>query len=172
MPNTKGKDERVFSPLFCLVLLIFAAAVMVTTSFIGSFAVVSGDSMNPTLEDGDLVWLNKLDKEVSTYDIIALRTASGKILIKRVIGVPGDTIQIIQGALYVNGKLFEDVVDIEIEDPGMAINLVTLGENEYFVLGDNRNNSRDSRSSSVGPVNFSNIIGTVNVSLLPPRTLE
>lgn len=172
MPNTKGKDERVFSPSFCLALLIFAAAVMVTTSFVGSFAVVSGDSMNPTLEDGDLVWLNKLDKEVSTYDIIALRTASGKILIKRVIGVPGDTIQIIQGALYVNGELFEDVVDIEIEDPGMAINLVTLGENEYFVLGDNRNNSRDSRSSSVGPVNFSNIIGTVNVSLLPPRALE
>ena len=79
---------------------------------------------------------------------------------KRVIGVPGDTVQIKNGRIYVNGTEFTEKVDVaSIEDAGLAADAVTLGDDEYFVLGDNRNNSEDSRYANIGNIKREYIIG-------------
>jgi signal peptidase I len=79
-----------------------------------------------------------------------------------VIAVPGDTVQIIKGVVYVNGEVFtEEVTTSSIEEPGIAVEPIVLGEDEYFVLGDNRNNSEDSRFANIGNVRKEHIIGKV-----------
>ena len=81
--------------------------------------------------------------------------------VKRVIALPGDTVQIKNGSLYVNGLLYKYVEYDKIEDAGITENPITLGNNEYFTLGDNINNSEDSRSGNIGAVKKDNIIGKV-----------
>ena len=88
--------------------------------------------------------------------------------IKRVIAVPGDTLQIKNGEVYVNGELFAEDVDVaQMEDAGLAAEEVTLGEDEYFVLGDNRNNSEDSRYANIGNIKKEYIIGKVWFRVTP-----
>ena len=86
--------------------------------------------------------------------------------VKRVVGTPGDTVQIIDGHLYINDELFvyEDDYD-EMAQAGIAENKITLGKGEYFVLGDNRNNSEDSRSANIGIISKENIIGKAWIHL-------
>ena len=79
---------------------------------------------------------------------------------RRVIACPGDTVQIKNGKVYINGALYkEDIVSASIEDPGVAADEVKLGDDEYFVLGDNRNSSEDSRMANIGNVKKDYIIG-------------
>ena len=78
---------------------------------------------------------------------------------KRVVAVPGDTLYIKNGMLYVNGEIEEDYFDDKIAEPGLAENEITLGEDEYFVIGDNCNNSEDSRSANIGNIKKEHIIG-------------
>lgn len=88
--------------------------------------------------------------------------------IKRVIGGAGDTLQIKNGEVYVNGELFAEDVDVaQMEDAGLAAEEVTLGEDEYFVLGDNRNNSEDSRYANIGNIKKEYIIGKVWFRVAP-----
>ena len=85
--------------------------------------------------------------------------------VKRVIGVPGDTVQIKNGTVYVNGKAFDEETDVaSIEDAGLAAEEITLGADEYFVLGDNRNNSEDSRYANIGNIKKDYINGKSLVS--------
>ena len=90
-------------------------------------------------------------------------------MIKRIIGLPGETVQIDEnGNIYINGELLEENYGAEtIQNPGRAANPITLGDDEYFVMGDNRNNSKDSRSEEVGNVKRSQIIGRAWLRIWP-----
>lgn len=147
-------------------IAIVLAVAFVFVYFIGLRTTVVGQSMQETLEGGDEILINrflyKVSKPKANDVIVFLPNGNEKshYYVKRVIGVPGDTVQIKNGAVYVNGQLFEEKIEAAaIEDPGVAAEEITLGEDEYFVLGDNRNNSEDSRYANIGNVKREYIIG-------------
>ena len=125
---------------------------------------ISGTSMTPTLHDDDKVLINvfhNLISEPQRFDVVVARH-DDELWIKRVIGLPGETIQIKDGQILIDGETYqEDGGFPAIENAGVAETRVTLGNGEYFVLGDNRNNSEDSRYADMGNVKKRNIIGKV-----------
>ncbi|MCL2500086.1 MAG: signal peptidase I [Defluviitaleaceae bacterium] len=147
--------------------------IFVTRNFLFRMAHVDGNSMEPTLSNGNIVVLNRLGWLVSgprVNDIVAFpyRMDPSENFIKRVIGLPGDTVDIVDGAFYVNGVLLEDAFTHErIADRWDTNFPVTIPEGTVFVLGDNRNGSKDSRFSSVGNVPISEIVGRVSVRVWP-----
>ena len=130
--------------------------------------VVSGYSMTPTFLDGEkLIYQESsiIDKESlpNRYDVIIFEDYNGGTDVKRVYGMPGETIQIKDNQIFINGEKIEDKYNIRSDwSSGIAKKELTLNENEYFVLGDNRNHSIDSRFKEIGPVNVGLIIGVVN----------
>ncbi|CVI71876.1 Signal peptidase I T [Clostridiales bacterium CHKCI001] len=158
---------------FILYLAVVAGICYVIVTFVGQRTVVSGTSMVPTLQDGDNLITDKISyrfRDPERYDIIVLRVESQhENFIKRVIGLPGETVQIVGGRVYINGELLEsDVYGNELMiSAGRASQPITLGEDEYFVLGDNRNGSADSRLEEVGNVDKSRIIGRAFVRIWP-----
>ena len=136
--------------------------------FVGLRTSVVGQSMAETLNGGDEILVNRFIYKVTDPGpndvIVFLPNGNEKshYYIKRVIAVPGDTLQIKNGEVYVNGELFAEDVDVaQMEDAGLAAEEITLGEDEYFVLGDNRNNSEDSRYANIGNIKKEYIIGKV-----------
>ena len=134
--------------------------------FIGLRTSVVGQSMSETLESGDEILVNRFIYKVSDpkpNDIIVFLPNGNEkshYYVKRVIAVPGDTVLIQNGAVYVNGELFDEKVDVSaIEEAGLASEELKLEDDEYFVLGDNRNNSEDSRYANIGNVKKDYIIG-------------
>lgn len=127
---------------------------------------ISGNSMSPALVNEDQVFINHFAytfSNPSRYDVIAFEVSgvkSSRIYVKRVIGLPGEKVRIDGGKVYINGALLaDDVSDETIITAGLAATEIQLGEDEYFVLGDNRNNSEDSRFANIGNVKKANIIG-------------
>ena len=128
---------------------------------------VAGESMKPTILNGDTVLVNRLVYVISSpkkNDVVAFLPSgnlSAKYSVKRVIGVPGDKIQIKNGYVYINDEAYDDVVlnADSIKDAGLAKNEMILGKDEYFLLGDNRNNSEDSRYATIGNVSKNEIFG-------------
>ena len=168
------KKSRVREAIdFILYLAVVAGICYVIVTFVGQRTAVSGTSMIPTLQDGDNLITDKISyrfRDPERYDIIVLRVESQhENFIKRVIGLPGETVQIVGGRVYINGELLEsDVYGNELMiSAGRASQPITLGENEYFVLGDNRNGSADSRLEEVGNVDKSRIIGRAFVRIWP-----
>lgn len=147
---------------FQIIITIVIAFVFVY--FVGQKTTAVGQSMEPTVEAGKKVWINKFSYLLSTPkrgDVIVFKPNGNKNTyssIKRVIGVSGDTVQIKDGKVYLNGKKSEEEFDTML-DAGIAKDEITLDVEEYFVLGDNRNNSEDSRYSDVGLVKLSDIEG-------------
>ena len=146
------------------VIVVFLAFVLMF--FFGTKTSVIGDSMMPALYNGQQILIDKFIYKLSSPkrgDVIVFQPNGNEnthYYEKRIIGLPGETIQIIDGYVYVNGsKLDEDDTYDLIEDPGIAKDEMILQPYEYFVLGDNRNSSEDSRSGNMGPVKKEYIIG-------------
>lgn len=149
-----------------VLLVVAAVAVLITTLFL-PILQVSGDSMSPTLEHNDIVVLLKT-KKFDRGDLIGFYY-QGKILLKRVIALPGDEVAIdADGNVYVNGELLEEsyVIDKGLGDCDLEFPYEVPGTS-YFVLGDRRSNSVDSRNSAIGAVSRDDIIGRVFISVWP-----
>ncbi len=153
--------------------MLFGAAALLGHFVIGQ-AKVEGASMSAALRDGDRVLVNKWScrfRDLDRFDIVVFKYAydTRTDYIKRVIGLPGETVRIdSDGRIYIDGRLLaEDYGTEPIADPGIAAEDVTLGDDEYFVLGDNRNNSSDSRDPDVGAVSRRQVKGNAWLRLWP-----
>ena len=153
----------------CLYILIVIGICWAVLTYVGQRTEVSGESMSNTLHSGDTLWIDKLEYEFGSpkrFDVVVFPYGEDEdtFYIKRIIGMPGETVYIDEeGTIYINDEPLEgDKYGREViaEDKrGIASEEITLGEDEYFVLGDNRNNSRDSRVSDVGNIHKKDIIG-------------
>ncbi len=148
----------------CLAAALLGAALVAA---FGYTATNVGVSMESSLVHGQQVLVNRIAYVFSSPrrgDVVIFKAGGTHIYIKRIVAVPGDTVQIVNGYLYVNGE--QESGDYEkMADAGLLADEITLGDGEYIVLGDNRNNSEDSRVSSVGIVEKSQISGKVWLAL-------
>lgn len=170
------KERSTFRELggWILYILIIIGLTYLIVTYVGQRTRVSGSSMETTLSDGDNLIVDKLTyhfQEPKRYDIIVFpyKHEDKTYYIKRIIGLPGETVQIIDGYVYINGEwLSSDIYGTEVmESAQSAAEPITLGEDEYFVLGDNRNHSSDSRDPSVGVLHRKDLIGRAWVRLYP-----
>lgn len=161
--TSDGNVKEIFTYVFGIVAAILLALFLVTNW--GMQSSVIGSSMEPILQNGQTIFISKLSYLISRPkhgDIIVFLPNGNQYThyyVKRVVGTPGDTVQIIGGVLYVNGDAIEAGEYDKMEDPGIAENPISLGTDQYFVLGDNRNSGEDSRSGNIGPVNMELIEG-------------
>ncbi len=168
--GTKNMKKEIFHLLFYVVLVFLTTFVII--NYVGQRTVVQGQSMENTLFDQDNLIIDKLSYHFiapKRFDIIVFPIiTSKKFYIKRIIGLPGETVQIIDGNIYINSELLEEDYGKEImKYAGTASVPITLNEDEYFVLGDNRNHSSDSRDPDVGVINKDRIIGKAWVRIWP-----
>ena len=167
----KSMAREILEMVFYLVIALLAALFIV--NFVGQRTQVDGHSMEPTLSDGDNLIVEKLSyrfRDPQRYDIIVFpyKHAQNTYYIKRIIALPGETVQVKDGEVYINGELLGETYGAEpMANSGIAENPITLGENEYFVLGDNRNHSSDSRDPSVGILTRDDLIGRAWVRIFP-----
>ena len=158
-------------------MLVYVGIVLAITflinTFVGQRTHVSGESMENTLDDGDQLIVDKLTyrfHDPERFDIIVFpfRYKDNTYYIKRIIGLPGETVQIADGEIYINGEVLEESYGREVmQDAGLAAEPITLGDDEYFVLGDNRNYSSDSRDPSVALIHRKEIIGRAWLRIWP-----
>ncbi len=169
-------DKRKFFKEFGSWTLLILIAIILGYSVVqfgGQTITVVGQSMNPVLENGDKVVVSKLSYtfgEPKRFDIVAfkLRKSDEYFNVKRIVGMPGETVKITDGKIFINDEILENVpFDEYILSPGSVGDGVTLSDNEYFLIGDNCNNSEDSRFSNVGNVIDNEILGKVVYRLSP-----
>lgn len=157
-------------------IIVVVALACFTVYAFGNQVVVSGNSMSPLLNSEDIVLMNQIALDwgkPERFDVVVFQREDQKMNVKRIIGLPGETVQIQNGRVWINGQLLEEEkrkveVDGEIIEEekkialaGLAENPIELGEDEYFLLGDNRDSSEDSRFANVGNVKEAQIIGKV-----------
>ena len=157
-------------------LLCVLGAVWLVITFVGQRTEVEGASMENTLHYGDNLIVYKLSyrfRDPERFDIIVFpfQYQTNTYYIKRIIGLPGETVQIMEdGSIYINGEKMEESYGREVIQPetiGRAAEPIVLGEDEYFVMGDNRNNSSDSRTDIVGNIKREDIIGKAWLRIWP-----
>lgn len=174
--EVEKKEKKGFAVFLDYLIIILAAFCLgiVISKFVAVRSVVDGDSMNNTLQDHDNLIVEKVSyyfHEPERFDIIVfeLKDEPGVHYIKRIIGLPGDTVQIKHGKVFINQEeLTEDVYgNAVIENGGNASLPITVGEDEYFVLGDNRNDSSDSRFNKVGLVKKNQFLGKAVFRFFP-----
>ncbi len=154
-------------------ILIIVGLTYLIVTFVGQRTRVSGSSMETTLSDGDNLIVDKISfrfRDPKRYEIIVFpyQFEENTFYIKRIIGLPGETVQVMDGKVYINGQeLDEHYGNEEMLDPGIAREPITLGEDEYFVLGDNRNHSADSRQENVGVLHRKDLLGRAWIRVWP-----
>ena len=159
--------------LWIVEIIIVLALALALVYCAGMKVTVVGNSMENTLVDGSQVLVNRftynLTDPKSGDVIVFLPNGNEKshYYIKRVVGVPGDKVQIIDGVLYVNGELFDEQDTDAIKNAGLAEEEITVDEDEFFVLGDNRNSSEDSRYANIGNIKKDYIIGKAWFRIAP-----
>ncbi len=170
-PRTTTKTIFSFLLEMVICVAISIGIVFLVSNFVLTHTRVIGHSMEGTLHDGEYLFINRLTYQFSDpkqYDIIVFQHTDDEKYIKRVIACPGQTVQIIDGNIYVDGMVLnENYGNATIIDSGVAADPITLGDDEYFVLGDNRNNSADSRSKDVGLIKRDKIQGKVLLRFYP-----
>ncbi len=152
------KKEKKFL-LLVIIIILFKI-------FIFNFILVKGDSMNPKYKNNDFMFLNKIIysfKPIRRGEVIVLKYKNND-LIKRIIGLPNDKIKVENGKLYINNKEYYENY-INSYTASYDFDEITLKDNEYFVMGDNRYNSYDSRN--FGTITKNNIIGRVEFKIFP-----
>ena len=169
LPNFFKSLKEAF--IYLIISLIIVIAIRL---YVVQHVRVEGTSMEPTLHDGQHLLLEKLSykfKEIERFDIVVFQPfydESDTFYVKRVIGLPGETVQIRDNIIFINDKPLEDIYGADAFTEGkMAESRIQLGDNDYFVLGDNREVSKDSREEDVGLLNKESIIGRVWISLYP-----
>lgn len=166
LKKNSGKDE-----LWSWIKMIISALLvaLLLRTFVFQMALVNQISMEPTLHEGQMLIISKINYLVGDPQrgqIVVLKdNVENKLLIKRVIGLPGETIQLKDGKVYINQQELKDYTASPtypyLQDKWQ------LGEGEYFMLGDNREHSRDSRADNIGPVNRANIVGEAVFRIWP-----
>lgn len=173
--QNRSKTEKILREVLgwvIYVVIVFAATYLIV-NYVGQRTMVSGDSMEATLHDKDNLIVDKISyrlRDPKRFEIIVFpyQYKEDTYYIKRIIGLPGETIQIIDGYIYINGELLEESYGLEVmNNAGIAREPIQLGADEYFVLGDNRNASSDSRDPSVGVLKRENLIGRAWIRIWP-----
>lgn len=172
---SEGKSSVVRETIsFILYIAIVFLLTYLVIHYVGQRTQVSGISMEYTLSDGDNLIVDKISyrfHKPERYDIIVFpfQYEENTYYIKRIIGLPGEKVQISEdGAIYINGKVLEESYGSQIiKNPGQAEDPIELDDDEYFVLGDNRNESSDSRDPSVGVIHEEDIIGRAWLRIYP-----
>ena len=165
----KKLSTTVLYEIFSYLLIVFIAILMavVLVYSVGMRTTMLGVSMEPNLYNSQGILVNRLGVKIFSPkkgDVIVFRPNGNENLhyyVKRVVAQPGETVQIKEGHLYVNGILYKDYVNDKIAEPGIVEEPIKLNHDEYFVLGDNVNNSEDSRSANIGPIKRDDIKGKV-----------
>lgn len=171
MEKEKSVMKELLSWVVYLLLVVGVSFLIVT--FVGQRTKVQGRSMEHTLSDGDNLIVDKISyrfRDPKRFEIIVFpyQYQENTYYIKRIIGLPGETIQIKDGYIYINGELLEEDYGAEVmNQSGIAADPIELGEDEYFVLGDNRNHSADSRDPSVGVLKREQLMGRAFVRIWP-----
>ena len=165
--------RRIIRTVVYLVVII-STAWFVVYGFMGQ-TVISGQSMSPVLNAEDVCLVNRLKYDILSpdrYDIALMERAdSGKLIAKRVIGLPGETVLIRDGSVYIDGEILKDDRLAEISLAGIAENPVDLGSDEYFVIGDNTESSEDSRFANIGNVKRSAMKGKIWFRIKPAQNV-
>ncbi len=156
--------KELFEMIFSTFVVIFIA--LAINYFVGMRTSVIGDSMEPALYNGQEILINRFTYNFTSPKrgdvVVFLPNGNQKThyYVKRVIALPGEAVQIINGRVYVDGEMLDEGEGFDkIVNPGIAENEITLGIDEYFVLGDSRNDGEDSRSGNIGAIKKNNIIG-------------
>ena len=179
------KRRRINVPLlkeigmYAIQVIITVALAFLFVYYFGMRTRVIGNSMMPQFDDGEQILTNKfvyVFGDPKPNDVIVFLpngNTKSHYYIKRVVGVPGDKVQIREGILYVNGTRFEEKIDVSsMEYAGLAENVVELGKDEFFVLGDNRNSSEDSRYANIGIVKKEYIVGKCWLRIYPIKKFK
>ena len=161
-------EKELLSWLETILIAIAAVALMVT--FIGRLMQVDGSSMEPTLHDGERLITTPLYGRLKQGDIVVIRRKDGHPIVKRVVGTPGDVVDIDFSAheVRINGELLDEPYIKEPTERSFDVEFpITVPEGAYFVMGDNRNNSDDSRHSTIGMIDQRNIFGKAVLRVWP-----
>lgn len=174
--EVKKKDKHIIREIIlwivCILLSILAGYLV--TAYAIEKTTVIGESMEPTMADGEKIIVNKLAyifMNIKRDDVIVFKKENSfgtYYDIKRVIALPGDSILIKKGKIYVNGEEYKENLKVEeINNPGLAGEEIRLSDDEYFILGDNRNKSEDSRFASVALLKREDIVGKAWIRMKP-----
>ena len=171
-----AKTRRIVTWIFEILVTLFFAIVVGIMMF--QSVTMQESAMEPTYSVSEKFFVNRALYKVSSPkrgDVIVFKTSasdSAALHIRRVIGLPGETVQVKDGKIYINGKVYEENGAYQdMTDGGLANSAITLESGEYFVLGDNRNNSEDSRFSDIGNISKKYIVGKVWFTVSPKNKI-